>query len=65
MGMAPFVRRELIDKADELVKFARTIFGEKRSETLRRAANMYREATLTFLADMMEKEADDWDIWTS
>lgn len=64
MGMAPFVRRELIDKADELVRFARTILNSKRSETLRRAAKMYREATLGFLADMIDKEADDWDIWT-
>jgi len=65
MGMAPFVRRELIDKADELVKFARTIFSSKRAETLRRAAEMYREATLTLLAETIEKEADDWDIWSS
>lgn len=64
MGMAPFVRRELIDKADELVRFARTIFSSKRSETLRKAARMYRDATLGFLAEMIEKEADDWDIWT-
>lgn len=64
MGMAPFVRRELIEKADELVRFARTLFNPKRSETLRKAARMYREATLSFLADMLEKEADDWDIWT-
>jgi hypothetical protein len=65
MGMAPFVRRELIEKADELVKFARSIFSHKRSETLRRAAKMYREATLTFLAETIEKEAEDWDIWTA
>ena len=65
MGMAPFVRRELIEKADELVKFARTIYSPKRSETLRRAAKMYRDSTLTFLAEMVEKEADDWDIWFS
>lgn len=64
MGMAPFVRRELIEKADELVRFARTLFNSKRSETLRKAARMYREATLGFLAEMVEKEADDWDIWT-
>lgn len=65
MAMAPFLRRELIEKADELAKFARSIFGQKRSETLRRAAKMYRDATLTFLAEIVEKEADDWDIWTS
>ena len=63
--MAPFVRRELIEKADELVRFARTILDEKRSTALRRAANMYRHATLSILAEMLEKEADDWDIWFS
>jgi hypothetical protein len=65
MGMAPFVRRELIEKADELARFARTILDEKRSKTLRKAAKMYREATLSLLAEMVEKEADDWDIWFS
>lgn len=65
MAMAPFVRRELIEKADELVRFSKTIFGEKRSEILRKAAKMYREATLSFMADLIEKEADDWDIWSS
>lgn len=63
MGMAPFVRREHIEKADELVRFARTLFDSKRSENLRKAARMYREATLSFLADLLEKEADDWDMW--
>lgn len=65
MGMAPFVRRELIERADELVRFARTIFNDKRSETLRRAAAMYRDATLSVMAEIIEKEADDWDIWFS
>lgn len=65
MGMAPFVRRELIEKADELTRFARTIFNEKRSETLRKAAAMYKEATLSMLAELIEKEADDWDVWWS
>lgn len=65
MGMAPFVRRELIEKADELARFARTIFNEKRSETLRKAAGMYKEATLSLLAELIEKEADDWDVWWS
>ena len=63
MGMAPFVRRELIEKADEIVRLARSLFDSRRSENLRKAAAMYREATLTFLAEMVEKEADDWDIW--
>lgn len=61
MGMAPFVRRELIERADELCRFARTLVDSKRSETLRKAAKMYREATLSFLAELVEKEADDWD----
>lgn len=64
MGMAPFVRKELIEKADELTRFARTLIDSKRSEGLRKAARMYREATLSFLADLIEKEADDWDLWT-
>jgi hypothetical protein len=63
--MAPFIRIELINKADELVKFARSIFNEKRSVTLRKAAKLYRDATLSFLAEIIEKEADDWDIWIS
>jgi hypothetical protein len=63
MGMAPYVRKELIEKADEIVKFARSVFSEKRSETLRKAAKMYKEATLSFMAEIIEKEADDWDIW--
>lgn len=65
MGMAPFVRRELIEKADELTRFARTMFTEKRSETLRKASKMYKEATLSLMAESIEKEADDWDIWSS
>jgi hypothetical protein len=64
MGMAPYVRKELIEKADELVRFARSVFNEKRSETLRKAAKMYKEATLSVMAEIIEKEADDWDIWT-
>lgn len=64
MGMAPYVRKELIEKADEIVKFARSVFSDKRSETLRKAAKMYKEATLSVMAEIIEKEADDWDIWT-
>jgi len=63
MEMPPFVRLELINKADELVKFARSIFNEKRSETLRKAAKIYKDTTLSLLAENIEKEADDWDIW--
>lgn len=61
--MAPFVRNEIIEKADELVNFAKTITDSKRSEILRRAAKLYREATLSLMAEIIEKEADDWDIW--
>jgi vacuolar-type H+-ATPase subunit E/Vma4 len=61
--MAPFVRREQIEKADEIVRLARTLFDARRSENLRKAARMYREATLSFLAEMLEEEADDWDVW--
>jgi hypothetical protein len=64
MGMAPFIRRELIEKADELVRFSNSVFSNKRVEILRKAAAMYREATLSVLADKTEKEADDWDILT-
>lgn len=63
--MAPFVRLELIKKADEIVNFARTLFNPKRTELLRKAAKIYREATLGLLAEKIEKEADDWDIWMS
>lgn len=63
--MAPHVRLELIKKADEIVQFARTLFNSKRTELLRKATKIYREATLSFLAEIIEKEADDWDIWTS
>ena len=63
MSMAPFVRNELIGRADEIVKFSKTVFSQKRSELLRSAAKLYKEATLTLLAEKIEKEADDWDIW--
>jgi vacuolar-type H+-ATPase subunit E/Vma4 len=61
MGMAPFVRRELIEKADEIVRLARTISDRRRSATLRKAAEMYRQATLSLMAEIIEEEADDWD----
>ena len=63
--MAPFVRKELIEKADELVNFARSMLDEKRSKMLRKAANLYKEATLSFLAEKVSKEADDWDAWVN
>lgn len=63
MGLVPFVRNELIERADEMARFARTITDKKRSEMLRKAAKLYREATLSLMADLVDKEADDWDIW--
>lgn len=56
-------RMQLIRKADELVEFARKVFNDKRIELLRKAAQFYKEATLGFLAEKIEKEADDWEIW--
>jgi hypothetical protein len=69
MGMAPFVRKEMIERGDELVRFARTVFDEKRLELLRKAADIYRKSTLGQLADMIEREANEWesmgdDIWS-
>lgn len=63
MGMAPFVRKELIEQADELVRFARNIFNEKRGEMLRKASKLYKEATLGLMSEIIDKEADDWDAW--
>lgn len=54
---------QLINKADEICEFARKIYNEKRSELLRKAAGFYKEATLSFLAEKIEKEADEWDKW--
>lgn len=67
--MAPFVRKEMIERGDELVRFARTVFDEKRLELLRKAADIYRKSTLGQLADMIEREANEWesmgdDIWS-
>jgi hypothetical protein len=61
MGMAPFVRKELIGRADELTRFARTVLNDERSELLRKAANLYQEASLSLLAEITSKEADDWE----
>lgn len=63
MGLVPFVRNELIERADEIVRTARATTDSKRSEMLRKAAKIYREATLSLMAETVEKEADDWDIW--
>lgn len=61
MGMAPFVRNELIERADELARFARTIVTDKRTELLRKAAELYKKSSLGLLAEITNKEADDWD----
>lgn len=58
--MAPFVRKELIERADELVRFARTVLDGKRVELLKRAAGLYKEATLGAMAEIIEQEAEDW-----
>ena len=60
--MAPFVRKEVIERADQLVTFARTLFNEKRSESLRKAAKLYKDATLSRMSEMITREADDWDL---
>jgi vacuolar-type H+-ATPase subunit E/Vma4 len=65
MGIVPFIRKELIERADEMVRLARAISDKKRSEILRKAAKLYREATLSAMAEILEKEAEDWDIWSS
>lgn len=69
MGMAPFVRKEMMERGDELVRFARTVFDDKRPELLRKAAEIYRKATLGQLADIIEREANEWesmgnDMWS-
>ena len=56
-------RIDKINKADELVDFARKIFSNKRIELLKKAAKLYKEATLSTLSEKIEKEADDWDVW--
>lgn len=64
MGMAPYVRREQIEKADELLKFARSIFNEKRPSALRRASKIYKECNLSLMAEKIEKEAKQWEDWS-
>lgn len=59
--MNPKERNEIISRADEILSFAKKIFSDKRSELLRKAANLYREATLGKMAEVLEKEAIDWE----
>ena len=54
-------RTELIYKADEIYKFSQSIFNEKRIELLKKAADYYRAATLSLLAEKIEKESKDWE----
>lgn len=61
--MAKESRMQIISKADGLCEFARKIFNEKRVEMLIKAADLYREATLSLMAEKIEKEAYDWQIW--
>ena len=59
--MAPFVRNELIERADELARFARTVVDGKRVELLRKAADLYRDASLSMLSEIVNREADEWE----
>jgi hypothetical protein len=61
--MAKQNRIQNINKADELVEFARKVFNNKRVELLKKAAQLYKKANLSLLAEKIEKEADDWQIW--
>lgn len=61
--MSELSRMQLIQKADEICEFARKIYNNKRVELLRKAAGFYREATLSLLAEKVEKEASDWESW--
>lgn len=54
-------RIKLIKKADEICNFARKLFNEKRSATLRKASSLYKKATLSLMAEKVEKEANEWD----
>ena len=44
-------RIKLIKKADEIYNFARKLFNEKRSATLRKASLLYKKATLSLMAE--------------
>lgn len=61
--MADSKRLELINKADEIVKFARKIFNDKRVDMLKKAAQLYKEATLSLMAEKLENEAEEWKSW--
>jgi len=61
--MTPFVRNEIIEMADDLVNLSKTLFDLKKIEVLRRAAKLYKESTLSIMAEIIEKEANYWSIW--
>jgi len=61
--MADSKRLELINKADEIVNFARKIFNDKRVDMLKKAAQLYKEATLSLMAEKLENEAEEWKSW--
>jgi hypothetical protein len=62
MSLPPIFRKELIERADGIVRIARSKPEKKRAEEFRRAAKLYREATLGLLAEMLEEEADELDV---
>jgi hypothetical protein len=62
MSLPPIYRRELIERADGIVRIARSMPKEKRSDDLRRAARLYREATLGLMADIIDEEADELEL---
>lgn len=61
MSLPLIFRKELIERADGIVRIARSTSEKKRAEEFRRAARLYREATLGLLAEMLEEEADELD----
>lgn len=63
VSVAELSRMQIIKKADDLCEFARKIYNEKRVELLRKASELYKQATLSVLSDKIKKEADDWEIW--
>lgn len=61
--MEKLSRMQMIQKADKMSEFSRKILNEKRTGLLRQAAQLYKDATLSLMAEAIEKEADNWEIW--
>lgn len=59
------VRIKNIERADQIYAFSHEIFSSKRVELLRKAAKLYRDSSLGFLADEVEKEANIWEQWSN